>query len=78
MMIISNIQSYIHTTPSAAITVKDNSIEVAPLIPTGEKKQCTFDRVYVNKSFEDIVDESSIERMLNQLNNGYNVSVISM
>ena len=78
MMIISNIQSFIHTTPSAAITVNDNSIEIASLLPTGEKKQFTFDRVYVDRSFEDIVDESSIERMLNQLNNGYNVSVISM
>ena len=79
-MIVSNIQSYINATPSAAITIShgDNSLEVAPLIHTGEKRQFAFDRVYVNKAFEDIVDESSIEKMLNQLSNGYNVGVISM
>lgn len=77
-MIVCNIQSYINTTPSAAITVSKNSLEVAPLIPTGERRQFTFDNVYIDKSFEDIVDESSIEKMLNQLNNGYNVSVISL
>ena len=78
MMLVCNIQSYINITPSAAITTNKNSLEVAPLIPTGERKQFTFDNVYVGKSFEDIVDESNIERMLNQLSNGYNVSVISM
>ena len=78
MMLVCSIQSYISTTSSAAITVNKNSLEVAPLIPTGERKQFTFDSVYSGKPFEDIVDESNIERMLNQLNNGYNVSVISM
>jgi hypothetical protein len=79
MMIVCNIQSYISTTLSAAITLGGkNSLEVAPLIPAGERRQFTFDNVYINKSFEDIVDESSIEKMLNQLNNGYNVSVISL
>lgn len=78
MMIVCNIQSYVSTTPSAAITVSNNSFEVAPLIPSGERKQFTFDGVYTSKTLEDIVDESSIEKMLNQLSNGYNVSVISM